>query len=329
MTTTQSAPPTAPAKKFNPDRDARPWKGGYRPYDIAKELTICFVVVLLLILGFSILFSSPDDPAVTIQKWSNADAVDFAQTAITELNGSSASAQYGPPYNHVSGVSQKIGPISLESLAGVHIPVNPPQDFVIGPLSTVTGVPAVSQALADYNAASPAQRTAWENAYVKAVANAKEVNGQLVVSQGDYGPVGVMIAQLTSMARSGALDTSILNQAQFYGTNYTKSLLFVADGNYFATVGDAHHLSGDQWGMMNETGNYPGQAWLWLYTMWYQIPPFTTSWAANADVLVWALMMVLTVILILVPFIPGLRSIPRWTRIYRLVWRDYYKGRVE
>ena len=29
--------------------------------------------------------------------------------------------------------------------------------------------------------------------------------------------------------------------------------------------------------MMNETGNYPGQAWLWLYTFWYQIPPFSSS----------------------------------------------------
>jgi hypothetical protein len=41
--------------------------------------------------------------------------------------------------------------------------------------------------------------------------------------------------------------------------------------------------------MMNETGNYPGQAWLWLYT-------------------------------------PGSRSIPRWTRIYRIIWRRHYRG---
>ena len=34
--------------------------------------------------------------------------------------------------------------------------------------------------------------------------------------------------------------------------------------------------------MMNETGNYPGQAWLWLYTFWYQVPPFTTA-CDNAD----------------------------------------------
>ena len=64
--------------------------------------------------------------------------------------------------------------------------------------------------------------------------------------------------------------------------------------------------------MMNETGNYPGQPWMWLYTFWYQVKPFSTS--DNADALVWGLMMVLTLALILLPFIPGLRSLPRLTR---------------
>jgi len=73
--------------------------------------------------------------------------------------------------------------------------------------------------------------------------------------------------------------------------------------------------------MMNETGDYPGQAWLWLYTVWYQIRPFSTS--DNADALVWGLMALLTLLLALVPFIPGLRTIP----VHRLIWRDYYRNR--
>ena len=44
--------------------------------------------------------------------------------------------------------------------------------------------------------------------------------------------------------------------------------------------------------MMNETGSYPGQVWLWLYTFWYQIAPFNTS--DNADAQIWALMMLLS-----------------------------------
>jgi len=316
-------------KKFNLDRDAAPWKGGYRPYDIAKELTVCFIAVTILVVLLAVAFGSPDDKAISIKGWSNSSQVDFAQTAITELDGTSASAQYGPPYNTNSGSTQKIGPISLEKIAGVHHAVNPPYDFVLYPLSTQTGVPALKAALATFNAASPKQQAAWEAAYETAVAKATVTpSGTLVVPAGNYGPVGVMIAGLTNMARSGALDAAMLNHAPFYTSDYTRSLLFLADGGYLAAQGDAHHLTGGQWGMMNETGSFPGQPWLWLYTFWYQIPPFTTSWAANADAMVMVLMVLLTLGLALVPFIPGLRSIPRWTRVYKIIWRDYYKGRL-
>jgi len=44
--------------------------------------------------------------------------------------------------------------------------------------------------------------------------------------------------------------------------------------------------------MMNEAGAYPGQPWMWLYTLWYQVPPFSTS--DNADVQVWAVMILLS-----------------------------------
>jgi len=63
---------------------------------------------------------------------------------------------------------------------------------------------------------------------------------------------------------------------------------------------------------------------MWLYTFWYQVSPFSTS--DNADAQVWGLMMLLTLGLTFIPFIPGLRSIPRWIPIHRLVWRDYYRG---
>ncbi len=39
-----------------------------------------------------------------------------------------------------------------------------------------------------------------------------------------------------AMARSGALDTDLLAQRQFYGTNYTKPLLFIEDGAYFGNL---------------------------------------------------------------------------------------------
>jgi hypothetical protein len=41
-----------------------------------------------------------------------------------------------------------------------------------------------------------------------------------------------MAGELT-LARSGALDTDLLAQQPFYGTNFTKPLLFIEDGAYF------------------------------------------------------------------------------------------------
>ena len=309
-------------RKFVQDRDAVAWKGRYEPYDLAKEFLVALIVVIILVTGLAVLFGSPDDKPVTVRSWSTADAVDFAQTAATELDGTSGTATYGPPYN-LNGTAQSIGPISPGKWLGVHHPIDTAQDFVLGPLSTLPDNPQVQAALSEYRSATATQQQAWTAAYEKAVANATFTNGKLVVPKGDYGPVATLIAEETSMARSGALDGALLASRQFYGTDYTKPLLFIADGQYLATLADNQHLSGDQWGMMNETGQWPGQAWLWLYTLWYQVPPANTS--ANGDIQVFAIMIGLTILLALVPFIPGLRSIPRWTRLYRLIWREHYR----
>ncbi len=314
---------TSRRRKFNPDRDVVDWHGAYEPYDLVKEFIIALVVVVLLVVALAVVFSSPDEKPVTVKSWSTANPVDFAQTAITELDGTSATATYGPPYNNTPGSSQSIGPFSPEQWLGVHHPINTADDFVIAPLETLPDHPAVQAALARYTTAPPGQQTKWTTAYEKAVANASSVQGVLRVPPGNYGPVGPIISSLTSMAQSGSLDGALLSSRQFYGTDYTKPLLFIADGTYLADLAQNQHLSGDQWGMMNETGNYPGQAWLWLYTLWYQVPPMSTS--ASGDLQVWAIMMVLTLGLVFLPFIPGLRSIPRWSRVYRLIWRQHYR----
>jgi hypothetical protein len=53
--------------------------------------------------------------------------------------------------------------------------------------------------------------------------------------------------------------------------------------------------------MMNETGSYPGQPWLWLYALWYQVEPFKES--ENADLLVMLIMGVLSLAFICIPVI--------------------------
>ncbi len=312
-------------KNFRPDVDAPEWKGGHTPYDIIKEGTIALVVVGLLTVLLALFFGSPDVPAITIKSWSNAAPVDFATTALSELNGTSLTASYGAPYNvQSSSASQALGPLKLEYWVGIHIPISTTNDFVVNPLKALPNQPVLDQNLAMWTKASMKTRASWVANYTKASSDMKFTGGQIVVNATNAGPVPVMINDLTGMARSGALDQALITGDTFYSTDYTQSLLFISDGNYLGDVATKQHLQGEQWGVMNETGSYPGSAWLWLYTFWYQIPPFNSS--GNADILVLAVMIILTAALTLMPFIPGLRSIPRKSRIYRLIWREHYQN---
>ena len=306
--------------------DGQPWSGPKRPYDLVKEFTIAVVVMTLLTVVLAAVFSSPDDKQVTIAQWAKAAPNDFVATAATELDGTSGTATYGAPYTHDPSAAQKIGPLALQNWLGVTTPVDTASSFVVDPLQGAASVsPALHQAMASWQAASADQRQTWASNYDNALSKAPD-NDPAKVANGNYGPVPAVLAELLSLAKTGGLDGALLSQGSFYQTNYTKPLLFLADGAYLEDLARAQHLGGNQWGMMNETGNYPGQAWLWLYTFWYQVKPFSTS--GNADALVWGLMVLLTLAFVFLPFIPGVRSIPKYIPIYRLIWRDYYRNQV-
>jgi hypothetical protein len=311
------------ANRRGEDEAARVWKGGYRPYDILREATIALGVVLALTLLLTILFSSPDDPPSTIKQWSRTDPVDFVTTATTELDGSSGTGGYGPPYNH-NGDGQNIWFIHLQKWLGVSHPIDTANDFVLTPLRSITGQPALPSAISTYQAAPANTQTKWTTAYETALGKASaNPNGSITVPTGQYGPLPTMMGSLLTFAQGGGLDGALLTDKQFYQTDYTKPLLFMADGGVLASRAKTEHLLGTQWGMMNETGSYPGQSWLWLYTFWYQIKPFSTS--TNADILVLTVMGVLSLAFILVPFIPGVRDLPRRIPVYKLIWRDHYR----
>lgn len=301
---------------------ARPWTGPTRRYDIVKEFIVAFVVMALLTTGLAILFGSPDRKAITMQEWAKQAPGDFVATTVAELDGTSGTATYGAPYTHDPSAGQKLLSLPLQRWGGVTEPIDTSQAFVIGPLSSATD-PAISGPLSTYRSASASQQAAWANNYSDALSKAP--NGDPTqVAAGDYGPVPVLAHGLLTMAQQGGLDGLIQEHSGFYQTNYSRSLLFLADGSYLEDQARGENLGGDQWGMMNETGRYPGQAWLWLYTFWYQVPPFNTS--DNADALVWGLMMVLSAGLVLLPFIPGLRALPRRLGVYRLIWREHYRN---
>ena len=312
------------ADQARSEEAARVWHGDYRPYDLVKEATVALAVVAALAIVLALVFSSPDEAPSTIRQWSRSDPVDFVTTAVSELDGSSGTAGYGPPYNHASD-GQHMAFIHLQKWLGVSHPINTTQDFVLAPLRSLSSQPALQTDVNAYQSAGVKQQTAWTAAYTNALAKASVgADDGVTLPSGSYGPVAPMMASLLGFAQDGGLDGALLTSRQFYQTDYTKVLMFMADGSVLADRAQAQHLSGDQWGMMNETGSYPGQVWLWLYTFWYQIKPFSTS--ANADILVMTVMTVLSLAFVLVPVIPVVRALPRRIPIYRLIWREHYRA---
>ena len=304
------------------------------PYDLIKELTVALVGVGLLTVVLAGFLSSPDVPPVTIASWSLTDPVDFVTTATGELAGTTGSAGYGQPYNSTPDANQSWGPIAPQAWFGVRIPVDSANAFVIEPLKRASfGDTALGAALSKWQSATAEQQGKWLDTYTTALPDATLADGKVSVAAGEYGPLPVMMASLLGVAQAGGLDGLLVINGRFYQTDYTQPLLFMGDSGYLEGLVAEANLAGDKWGVMNETGQYPGQTWLWLFSFWYQVFPFTSDTgfiglnAGNADLGIIIIMTALTFLLALVPFIPILRDIPRWVPLHRLIWRRYYASK--
>jgi hypothetical protein len=301
--------------------DRADWHGPTRRYDILKEAVVATVVAVGLVVALAGLLSSPDVPPLTVATWSRVAPADFVATAASELAGTSETATYGPPYNSGSGSTQRLL-FSPEKILGVRDRINAAQTFVLSPLEKLAPTdPTLAAALERYRRASSVVQTSWNAAYSRAVTRITFDHGSVIVPPAADGPIPTLISTELTLARSGALDADLIANHAFYGTDFTKPLLFLEDGEYFSTVATADHLSGSQWGVMNETGSYPGQPWLWLYTLWYQIPGFDNS--PSVDLIAVYLTGLATMLLLAVPFIPGLRDVPRLIPIHRIIWRNW------
>lgn len=276
----------------------------------------------------------------------NGGAVDFATTVVAELAGTSDTAGYGPPFNESDG-SQAIGPVSLtraaHAVVGLTQPINTANDFVIAPLQQIVAPydPAVASAIAQYTAAGGSlvegvaadqlvtdTQTAWLTAYSDALTKATVENGKITVEPGDYGPVPTLVQAELAIARNGALDGYLRGSTNQINTNPYKATMFYSDGAVWSAVAAGQGLTGDKWGVMNELWNYPGQFWLILYAIPYHIPAIANS--AAADLWVGTLIVIVGMLLqLLLPWIPGLRDIPRLVPLYKVIYRKHYARRTD
>lgn len=269
-------------------------------------------------------------------------AMDFATTVVAELAGTSTTATYGPPFDNTPKASQHIGAVSLAGIAhdvfGLTQPINTARDFVLAPLSQIVAPydPKLAAAVRTYEAAggdlapgvaaskiaSPEQ-SRWLDAYAAALAKGRVTSTGITVRSGRYGPVPILVSAEMAIARSGALDGYFRNGPAEVNTNPTESTMFFSDGSLWFAIADAQGVGSEQWGVMNEIWNYPGQFWLVLYAAPYHFPAIASS--TSGDLWVGTIVIVVGMLLqLLLPWIPGLRDIPRLIPFYRVAYRRYY-----
>jgi hypothetical protein len=339
----------------------RTWQGPERRYDLVAEGTIAVIAVALLCVLAAILWGSPDGgltypggppspagQAFSAKYWDANDPSDLAQTAVQELLGGTTTAGYGPPFNTTTGASQQIIGIKPAEIAkaifGLTLPINTANDFVLAPVSQLVAPysPAVAAAVSRYKAAggdlapgasasqvASARQATWLNNYATALSkpSAKFTPTSVTVPPGNYGPVPVIITAELLTAHNGSLDGYFQGSQQQLGTNTTLGTMFFSDGSLWGTIASAQGVAGDQWGVMNELWNFPGQVWLWLYAGMYQIPALNPSNNANLDLDVGLLMVLFGFLLpMFAPWIPVINRIPRWIPLYKIIYRKYYSA---
>ena len=190
-------------------------------------------MVLAISVVLTILFSSPDEKPTTIQSWSRTDPVDFVTTATTELDGSSGSGELR------SAVQQRErqrpahrGSSILQKWLGVSHPVNTAQDFVLAPLRAIPGQPGAAergQRLPE-RVGQPADHVDDARTRRRCGKAKRHLQRRDHRAGRQLRPAVDMMPSLLNFAQSGGLDGALLTSKQFYNTDYTKPLLFLADG---------------------------------------------------------------------------------------------------
>ena len=300
-----------------------------KPYDMVREGLIVFCGIATLVFLLAAIWGFPHIPPLTMQEVATKAPVAFTERTLALFTGQDDMQTYGPPYTGDDGNAQRVGPICPACWVGKTRPTDFRQAMVMKPLARA-GImdPAVEQALASYRAAAPARQKAWNGAYSAALAKASARNGKPVLKPGDYGPVPVLMDGMLRLARAGllegALNQSVHPEYAPYNTDYTLSLFYMGGDGIYGKVADHFDEQGNEWGMSHLAGPYPGAWWLWPYTFLYQIPVIGNS--PNADLIAGMIVAFAALTLFFLPFVPGLRRLPKIIPVYRLIWRDWYRN---
>ncbi|HEY6406220.1 MAG TPA: hypothetical protein VIY29_02010, partial [Ktedonobacteraceae bacterium] len=179
------------------------------------------------------------------------------------------------------------------------------------------------------------QQTAWAAAYDKALGTITASGGgsmggipspditKLDSLKGDFGPIPMLVKADLQLAQTGYLEQYL--QAVESGHSYHLTNIWLYDHPALLNTAVSEGLTDDQWGMVKERGFPVGPWYLILPGVFHvELPGGATGlWFVVYNLLFAAILM------FVVPLVPGVRDIPRYLKLYRLIYRYPVPGEME
>jgi hypothetical protein len=277
---------------------------------------ILAAVLFALIVAVAAIVGSPNWPRDTIAGVTKDDPGGAILAFTQELDGTASSASNAQEWG--------MG--------------DPGQVFVLNPLRQYAPLLGsnVQGAIQTYDGASADQQQAWATAYDKALATITPQGGdsgmggmpspdyaKIDTLQGDFGPVPTLVKADLQLAQGGYLEEYL--QAVDPGHSFHLTNIWLYDHPQLLNTAVDQGLTDDQWGMVKERGFSVGPWYLFIPAVIHvELPNGATGQGFVIDNLVFAFFL-----LFIVPLVPGLRSLPRYLKLYRFIYRYPTKGELD
>lgn len=271
------------------------------PYSITpidhKMIYKRMVYVLAIVLIFAVLFQAPYEPPLTISQAAAHYPDAVASTFLNESNMSSATATY----------FDTIDPFTFNTRT---VYVTEPYSVY---LNLTHGTNYETSFLAE---SAQQQNTSMADAYTYFADN-----GSISSGMNSTNPMIALASSLTYMAQTGAYQPILQDEvASSFNTTYVIRFLF--DTGILWDEASNYNLSIPQFGMLTVGGTPP-------YMLQYWLLPYNTLQIVTSGIPWWndiengTLFGIVFMILMFLPFIPGLRAIPDKLGLYKIFWNKY------
>ncbi len=270
------------------------------PYKMVKadhaKMYRRMVYIFIIVMAFAFIFSSPYIPPLTIAQAANSNPANIGTTLLQEFNHSSGTATY----------LDTIDPYTF----------NTRTVFFLVPYASYISFSNKTNKLSLFFSENSSQQEAdFSSAYAYF-----NNNGSVLGAISSNNPLLSATGELIQMAQSGEYQLVVQNESSS-GLDETYVLRFLYDSGALSNLATQYGLRTSQFGML-KVGAPPWSIAYWLI-------PYNVLEIETANIPWWndlengLVAMFVFLLLLFLPFIPGLNKLPDKLKMYKLFWNRY------